>query len=691
MSHPSAPGPPPSVERSPDDRLDSWKEIAAYLKRDVTTVQRWEKKEGMPVHRHVHDKMGSVFAFRSDLDAWARSRNVGALGEGSQNETQSDSEVRTQHQPAIVELEDGKSSRRKLGIWLTAAIAAAVGAGLTVWQIQQRAHSAKNPLAEARVVRLTDFNGTEEAAAISRDGRFVAFLSDRDGRMDVWITQVGTGQFYNLTRDIDRELVNPSVRTLGFSVDGTLVTFWARRPASSPTDISIWAAPVLGGQPRPYLDGVAEFDWSSDGGRLVYHTPGRGDPMFVRDSGQKRDAREIFTAPWGLHSHFPIWSPDQAFIYFVYGSVPDRMDVWRIGANGGTPERITNHDSLVSHPVFRDARTLLYLARDREGSGPWMYTVDVKRRVSQRASFGNDRYTSLAASADGLRLVASLAGPKGTLWRLPINGNRADMSGARRIPLRTGSGSFPRIGPDYILYLSAEEASDSIWKLQGDQGTKLFSAPDTRIIGAPAIAPDGRRIAFSTRQGGKTPLFIANADGTETRVVTTALELHGAPTWLPDGKSLMVAVVSGGFPRLVKVPLDGGATSRFVEEYSVDPVWSPQGDVVVFSGSDIGTTFPLNAVTAERNPYPLPKLTLTRGARRVAFMPGRRALVIMRGDIRHKNLWLIDLETGAEHQLTDLAPDFAMRDFDISSDGRELILEQIEEHSDIVMLELPKR
>ncbi len=59
-----------------DDRLDSWKEIATYLNRDVTTVQRWEKREGMPVHRHVHDRMGSVYAFRSELDAWVRSRHL---------------------------------------------------------------------------------------------------------------------------------------------------------------------------------------------------------------------------------------------------------------------------------------------------------------------------------------------------------------------------------------------------------------------------------------------------------------------------------------------------------------------------------------------------------------------------------------------------------------------------------------
>src|SRR5688572_2714411 len=75
MSDPPSPDPSAPLERAAADRLDSWKEIAAYLRRDVTTVQRWEKREGMPVHRHLHDKKGSVYAFGSELDAWTRSRN----------------------------------------------------------------------------------------------------------------------------------------------------------------------------------------------------------------------------------------------------------------------------------------------------------------------------------------------------------------------------------------------------------------------------------------------------------------------------------------------------------------------------------------------------------------------------------------------------------------------------------------
>src|SRR5579863_3609289 len=82
-------GTPPSVKPG-EDRLDSWKEIAAYLNRDVTTVQRWEKREGMPVHRHLHDRMGSVYAFRGELDAWARGRNLPAE-QGNGNEVPSPS------------------------------------------------------------------------------------------------------------------------------------------------------------------------------------------------------------------------------------------------------------------------------------------------------------------------------------------------------------------------------------------------------------------------------------------------------------------------------------------------------------------------------------------------------------------------------------------------------------------------
>jgi Tol biopolymer transport system component len=662
-------------EGASPDRLESWKEIAAYLRRDVTTVQRWEKREGMPVHRHLHDKAGSVYAFREELDVWTEGRKPA---------------------PAVAEPARDAAPRRRTLVWLVAGAMVAVLAAWAVRGLRER--PPENPLAGARFVQLTNFGGNEQAATLSRDGRFAAFLSDRDGRMDVWVTQVGTGQFYNLTRGAVADLLNPAVRTLGFSPDGALVTFWRRGgpPGSPQSAIGVWSAPVLGGPARPYLEGVAEFDWSADGDRVAYHTPGPGDPMSVRDGPEALgrvatstgEPRPVFSAPAGLHAHFPVWSPDQSFIYFVQGVVPDRMDLWRIPPVGGTPERITRQESRVSHPVFVGPRTLMYLADDADGTGPWLYSMNLDQRRPRRVSVGLERYTSLAASADGRRLVATVARAKTTFWRFQLADTPVNAADGTRIALTTGSGSSPRLGPDYLLYVSTQEESDTIWKLRDGASTKLWSAPRTRLIGAPSIARDGRRVSFATRGDGGVSLHVVNADGTNARVVARSLELQGAPAWTPDGESLTVAALVKGAPRLFTIALGGGAPSPFADAHSLDPVWSPDGALVVYSGPDIGTTFKVSAATRRGEPSPLADLTLSRGSRHLAFIAGGRSLAVLRGD-DHKNLWSIDLATGAERQLTDFAADFRLRDFDISPDGRHIVVEQVQELSDIVLIERP--
>src|ERR1700694_4626832 len=68
--------PTPGPALAPEGRLDSWKEIAAYLGRGVRTVQRWEREEGLPVHRLAHEKRGSIYARREELAAWWESRRL---------------------------------------------------------------------------------------------------------------------------------------------------------------------------------------------------------------------------------------------------------------------------------------------------------------------------------------------------------------------------------------------------------------------------------------------------------------------------------------------------------------------------------------------------------------------------------------------------------------------------------------
>ena len=146
--------------------------------------------------------------------------------------------------------------------------------GALAWFTAETGYFWRSPLANARFIRLLDFPGTEQAAAISRDGKFVAFLGERDGQIDAWVSAVGSGTYVNLTHGDAGELVNPEIRTPGFSPDLSLVTVWTRRAGGwQPGDVNILAVPTAGGPLRPYLPEAAEFGWSRDGTRLSITRP----------------------------------------------------------------------------------------------------------------------------------------------------------------------------------------------------------------------------------------------------------------------------------------------------------------------------------------------------------------------------------------------------------------------------------
>src|SRR5271155_2930656 len=110
----------PASEKLSESRLDSWKEIAAYLGRDVTTVQRWEKRESMPVHRHVHDKRGSVYALAPELDAWLKTRRQN-LADGQ------DGPEQKSEAPVEVEAGHGRAATLRARGWIVLAAIALLG------------------------------------------------------------------------------------------------------------------------------------------------------------------------------------------------------------------------------------------------------------------------------------------------------------------------------------------------------------------------------------------------------------------------------------------------------------------------------------------------------------------------------------------------------------------------------------
>ena len=100
-----------------------------------------------------------------------------------------------------------------------------------------------------------------------------------------------------------------------------------------------------------------------------------------------------------------------------------------------------------------DARTLLYLAADADGSGPSMYALDLELRVSHRISSGLESYTSLGASADGARLAATIANRHTSIWRLPLTDDRSSTPAARDPSLVLANGVTPRLDGGSLFWV----------------------------------------------------------------------------------------------------------------------------------------------------------------------------------------------------------------------------------------------
>jgi Tol biopolymer transport system component len=574
-----------------------------------------------------------------------------------------------------------------------AGAAALAGVGIGVWwHTANEDLSLRSRWANARIERLTDFPGSEVDAAISANGEFVAFLADRDGPFDAFVSQVGSGKFLNLTSARLPELFNEGVRNIGFSADASHT--WIRvADIASPASVAI--VPTHGGPFRPFLSTAVMAVWSPDGGRLAYHETTPGDPIYIanRNGGSPR---RIFLAEAGVHCHYLTWSPDGRFLYFSHGVPPDEMDIWRIPSDSGPAERITRHNARVAYPVLLDDRTLLYTATADDGSGPWLYSMNVEARVPQRVSTTVEHYLSIAASAETpgrpRRLVATVSNPSVHLWTVPITDGPVDEPAARRVALPTARSAAPRFGPDSsLLYLASRGGADGLWRLSPAGASEMWKSTQGAVVGAAAVSPDGRRVCFPVRRQGRSTLYCTSADGSGARALAQSLDVRGAGSWSPDGKWIAIGAMEGAGIRLFKIPADGGAPVRLVNTASSNPVWSPDGTFILYSGVPRARSVRVEAVTPDGLPRPLPALSVDRVGDSYRFLPGGKQLVVKLGGFRRQDFWLFDVTTGHRRQLTRLRLGESLHRFDVSPDGRQIVFERVRENSDIALIELPRR
>jgi serine/threonine protein kinase/Tol biopolymer transport system component len=584
-------------------------------------------------------------------------------------------------------------ARRSGRRWAAAAgVAAVVAFAAGLWAYMNESSALANPLANAEFTRFTDFEGFENDAAISRDGRFVAFRSDRDGPVDVWVSQVGSGRFLNLTNGA-RPSLSVTVRNISFVPDGSEI--WLATTANVGGD-RMRLMPSMGGTPRPFLsERTQNVAWSQDGSQLVFQTDEPGDPMFVADS-KGESPRQIFTLKAGGHNHYPIWSRDAQWIYFVSGVSDTReMDIWRIRPSGGAPERLTNQNSNMRYLALLDERTIVYVSPDQNGAGPWLWALDLERKVSRRISSGLEVYASVDASADGRRLAVAVSNPTANLWSFPILDRPGEETDVKPFTVPSMRAYAPRFGGASLFYLSSRGGGDGLWRYENGQATEIWRGTDGAIFEPPAVFPSdssgGTRLAVILRKQGRRTLNTLAADGSDVRPLAPAIDVSSAASWSPDGKWIVAGGADGRGPGLFKIPIEGGEPQRLVDGTVTNPVWSPDGSVIVYTGPMVGPTGPLLMVRPDGTPTEAPAIQVHGRRERYRFVPGRQELVyVPTASQTAEKFWLLDLVTKKSRQLANFDSRLT-RTFDVTPDGKHIVFDRLRENSDIVLIDRPAK
>ena len=584
--------------------------------------------------------------------------------------------------------------RRRMPFGVLGVVAFTVVAGFAIWAMRGAApQPVENPLANARFSRFTDWPGTEAGAAISPDGRFVAFIADRDGEFDAFVSQVGTGLFTNLTKDV-RPLSAPSLlRTLGFSGDGADVWYTSAGDGGAQK----WLVPLTGGTRRAFLgEGSAAPFWSPDGTRLAYFVNGNGDPFYLADR-TGADARPLTVDQEGFfsgttHNHNPIWSSDGQWIYFVHGLQPNELDVWRARPTGGRPERLTDLHVQVNYAAPIDQRTLLYTARGEDGSGPWLWSLDAESKETRRVISGLDHYSSVSSSADGRRIVATVENPTSTLWTVPILDRPAEDHDVQQYPTTSPRTLAPRFGKSSMFYLSGNGTNDGLWVTKDGKASQVWKAEGDSLTEPAAISPDGTQVAIVVNRDRKLRLLVMTTDGTNVRTLGPSIEIQGsgnqgALDWSRDGTWIVVAGRDAQGPGVFRIPIDGSAPVRLVSGDVTNPVCSPDGTMIVYGGAVVGGRVPILAVRPNGQPVELRNVLMRLGGGH-RFAPDGTLVYLPRG--QSLDFWRLDLATGDTRAITRLSDQGVLRTFDITPDGKQIVFDRSRQNSDIYLIELPK-
>jgi Tol biopolymer transport system component len=620
------------------DRLDSWKEIAAYLRRDAATVRRWEKREGLPVHRHFHDRRDSVYAYRSEIDRWRAGRRGGLVANGLlDGPSASGDEAPLEPGSAAAAVSVGW--KRRLRWALSIAILAIALALAARWS--------RGPAPDPPQLRFSltpAGGGAFGQLSLSPDGRLLAFTAAAaDGREALWIRRLDslTAQPLEGTSGAVFPFWSPDSQVIGFFADGKLITIPAtggpsrivceapdgRGGSWNPGGDILFSAhresgllrvPAAGGVPVP----VTAVDTARERGHYwpAFLPDGRHF-LFLADSSEP-EHHQIYVGELGSARRQPVASVASNAVYssghllFVRDRhlIAQRFDLGQLRLAGEAfvlaenvrepPDEYHRMEFAVSDTGLLAYRTVdlstRLVWRDRTGrltdflTTPALYadptfSPDERRvavdifdpRPSKSAGFGLGGWTSDtwlldAGTGIGSRLTFDPAADFNPVWspdgsrvvyssnrrgRLDLYERSADGNGGETPLLESEAAKHAFTwSPDgrYVLYGHIDPTTQwDVWMTKvGSEEPPVALLRGPFAENQPQISPDGRWIAYTSNESGRTEVYVQSFPALEGKwQISTAG--GGDPRWRPDGRELFYIGDDG---RLMAVPIRGSQT-----------------------------------------------------------------------------------------------------------------------------------
>jgi Tol biopolymer transport system component len=555
----------PATRPSPSgERLESWKEIAAHLKRGVSTVQRWEEQEGLPVHRHLHNKQGSVWAEPSEIDAWWRRRQ--ARQEPSQEQVPSRERDRSPDPERSTE----PAAAARIGPKVAAvAVGLVLLGGGALWAVLHRNRSeSPQPLP----VPLTSLEGREFDPALSPDGKELAFVWDGERGPDFALYVLPVGG------DTPRRLSEaPGVCCPSWSPDGRSIAFVRQSGHGG----ALVVMPASGGPERtlttlhPWFGtGLA---WSPDGKRIAYpDRRSQNEPYSL--VVLSLDTLEVLSVtrprPSDLGDAFPSYSADGHSLAFArVSNLGDALpaDVYVLRDGEVDPTRLTSQGGLVGGLDWAPGSRDVVYAAVLKGENPRLWRV----------------------SAQAGDAPSALEGP---MPSETVAETTASVSHALRLSVARGTGKIAYVRRWY---------DTNIWSVRNSRSRKGGTmnsedegeAPPRRLIAStrpdesPQYSPDGQRIAFATTRSGAPEVWICRRDGTGCAPLTHGGVHSGTPRWSPDGRRIAIDSRPAGQSDIYLVAVESGEMTRVTSSPADDvvPSWSEDGRSLYFASNRTGS------------------------------------------------------------------------------------------------------